>query len=224
MRKIIYILILLLVITAGFVSCGGSLGGVEAGNPPDATRQVTGQVASASQSLSNRFLTSSDCPVDGVVAVDTLAQTTSASFDGTCTFTLNLTVNKAYALNFYLDDSFVAAMIFNNGVNQPASSVTIISSGTSAIDLGLITLNGEEATPEYEPAEQNDQDEDGVSDYEDEDDDDDSIEDSGEDDCDSDGIPDDYDEDSCEEDTHIEDNSTEDSAVEVDSSGDESEI
>lgn len=179
-------------IAAGLAACGSgsSMGGTEAGNPPDVTRPVVGQLTP-----SNSITESVPCPADTVVAVNSLEEATFADVEDDCSFSIDLTVDEAYIILFYLDDQLIAAMLFMNGGDAESSDVMIVSQGDDPIDLGSIDLGDSTVTPENEPAEQNDQDGDGENDYVDEDDDNDDIPDSLEEDCDGDGFPDDYDED-----------------------------
>lgn len=197
------ILVILLSFSLLLSACGGSAqGGSEAGNPPDVSaRSVEGTVPAASSSVSARA--GIPCAVDTVIATDSAAQTISADVESDCSFSLSLSVDKAYSIGFVLDDVFVAAMIFNNNDASLSSAVFVVSAGETAINLGLVTISGAVATAEMEPASQNDQDEDGVDDFDDDDDDDDGKADDDEEDCDLDGYKDDYDEDSssCEDDS-----------------------
>lgn len=190
MKKIITICFLFLLPIFG---CGSNQGGTEAGNPPTIpTRNVVGTVSSNSTSSLTKTA-SDDCAIDKVIATDSQAQTTQATLEDDCFFTLSLAANKAYSLGFVEGDEFVATMIFNNSSTSITSSTFIISEGEQDIDLGIITIDGSLAVPQNEPSTQNDQDEDGISDFDDEDDDGDGVEDDFEEDCDFDGYYDDYD-------------------------------
>lgn len=187
--------------------CGSNSaeGGSEFGNP---SRQLTGTVvAGASSSLQKGVMKaagSSSCPADTVIATDSQAQTTTDSISANCSFALTLTVGKAYSVSFTsgespLGDSFVATLIVQNSSSSLSSTVFVISTGESDMDLGTITISDSEADPEVEPAAENDQDGDGTDDFDDTDDDGDGILDNNEEDCDLDGYDDDYDEsDSCD--------------------------
>lgn len=178
-------------------ACGSSssLGGSEAGNPPDlTTRSLVGELVDSSASVS-AFLASSSCPADTVIAVDSTGTSTTATVAEDCTFELVLTVDKAYALQFVLDDEFVASMIFQNGANLTQSSVFVITAGDTTVNLGLIQISSGQAIPSIEPATECDQDEDGIDDYDDEDDNNDGVSDDTETDCDDDGYLNSYDED-----------------------------
>lgn len=195
MKNFLYILILPLLL---ILSSCGSAGGVEAGNPPDlpTTRAVTGTLTGPSASIATLTRTiGDDCGADTLIATNSASATTTASIDEDCSFTIDLTIGEAYVLSLLNGDSFVASFIFNNS-SQTLSTITmIIAEGTDAINLGNITINGSEATCEFEPSEQNDSDNDGLDDFEDEDDDNDDIPDVDEEDCDLDGYLDDYDDD-----------------------------
>ena len=186
--------LILFFILQTLVACGGEglLGGTEAGNPPVETRTISGQVSESTQNLVRSLLLSGTaCPADTVLALDSLAQTTSAELNDSCSFSMTLAVNKAYAISLVKDDVFIASLIFNNTSRSLESTVMLVGSGETEISLGLITISGNRATPQTQPATQNDRDDDGVADY---DDDEDDL------DCDLDDYPDDYDEDeACED-------------------------
>lgn len=176
-------------------SCGGA-GGTEAGNPPSLpTRAVTGDVSSGNVALVKNL---AGCLADTVIATDAQARTTSVNVDSDCSFTLELEVDQAYALSLLDGDTFVAAFLFDNSIDRLDSPTFVVSRGTGPIALGRITLSNGRARCEFRPADQNDRDDDGISDFEDDDDDGDGIHDADEDDCDLDGYQDDHD-DSCEE-------------------------
>ena len=187
-----------LIFLFGLAACSGaSTGGAEAGNPPSA-RALAGTLP----------LEESACQADGVVATDSSGETITADVASDCSFSIELTIGKAYVVSFIKSDSFVASMIFNNGPGTLPSSVLVVSSGEAAILLGNITITDGVATPENEPAEQNDQDEDGVDDFEDDDDDGDEVSDDEEEDCDLDGFTDGLDEDDdCEAEEESDDES-----------------
>lgn len=189
-NRTIIIILFLSIYSCGSTSSG--LGGSEFGNP---TRPVTGSLVSETANGGVNLAITDDCPADQIIAVDSTAQTTIAAVNVNCSFTINLVVNKAYAINFVLNDQFVASMIFNNSLDTLSSPVFIISAGDTTINLGIVTISGTIAAPETEPAEQNDQDGDGVNDFDDDDDDNDGSSDDQDEDCDLDGFTDDYDED-----------------------------
>ena len=173
------------------------LGGSEVGNPPDTiTRHVIGAVEANTLSVSSlKYATvDSGCVVDTIVSTTTDEEETTATIDENCTFDLNLVVDKAYSLAFYLNSDLLATMIFKMS-ETTQSFFFLLSDGEDAVDLGTIIFNFTEltATPEFEPAEQNDAHGDGINDYQDTDDDGDGIPDSEEEDCDEDGILDDFD-------------------------------
>lgn len=189
--KFIFVLLALFLVHCGISSQGGS----EVGNPPDATtRPIAGQLTTNMQALF-RYATSDGCPADQLIAMDSSANTTLVEIDENCSFTTTLTINKAYLLSFTLNDVFVASMIFNNSPSRLSSQTFVLSSGSTTVNLGTITINGTTATPANEPSEQCDSDGDGVDDYNDDDDDDDGTPDESEEDCDLDGYDDDYDDD-----------------------------
>ncbi len=182
---------------------GGATGGTEAGNPPDLpTRNVLGLINSIESALVKSATT---CPADTVIATDALAQTTEGIIESDCSFTLPLSTGKAYALSMVNDGTFIASFLFDNSASLLQSPTFIISSGSDDIDLGNITILDGEAFPTLNPAQQNDQDGDGIHDYDDDDDDNDDIADDSEEDCDLDGYFDDYDDDVCDESEDSED-------------------
>lgn len=191
--------LVLFLVAFDVLSCGGtsdSLGGTEAGNPPSATtRNLTGQIVSGSGSVTSSFATSGVCPADDIIATNSLTEQISSSVDSDCNFTLALPVNTAYSIYFELNGSRVASMVFSNGAALPESYVFVLSDGDSNVDVGIVTINGVAAYPEVEPSTENDQDDDGVSDYDDNDDNDDGVNDDQEADCDEDGYLNSYDED-----------------------------
>lgn len=178
-------------------SCGGSLGGTEAGNPPTETRAIIGVVPQRSSGNLNFLQAESEitvsCLADEVVAIDTLEKETSASIESDCSFSLTVVVDKVYRMEWRLLDNFVAELEVDNGISGLPSTFFLISAGDDPVDLGNLVFEGETAFPENEPAEQNDADSDGQIDFDDDDDDDDGVPDDEEDDCDGDGVPNDYD-------------------------------
>lgn len=200
----------IILILIASLNCGdNTLGGTEAGNPAT-IREVIGTVANNTSTSANFALASESCPADQIIATDSTAQTTTATINSNCSFSLNLTPQKAYVLSLLLNDSFMATVIFNNNSNTLSSTVIIVSSGTTAIDLGVVTINGSTATPENQPASQSDLDDDDIFDFDDDDDDNNGVSDDAETDCDLDGYQDSYDDDddSCDDDS--EDIETED--------------
>jgi len=184
-----------------FAACGSttsSVGGTEAGNP--STRTMSGTLTSSSASV-NQLSYATSCPADTVIATNSLAETTSATVDSNCGFSLSLAINTAYSISFFLNDAFVANMAFTNSAGALASNTIYIASGDTAITLGIISISGSSASPENEPAEQNDTDGDGINDFDDDDDDGDGLDDDEETDCDLDGYfdDDDEDDDSCDD-------------------------
>lgn len=181
------------------VSCAGGAGG---GSSSD-TRALTGNVSGESPPAL-KAQTSDDCAADTVIATDASGNTTTASVNEACDFTMDLQIGQSHVISFSSDGTFVATLIFDSGVGGFTSSDFKIGTGSGAIDLGLVTIRGKLATPEKEPKEQTDEDDDGVNDLEDDDDDNDGVEDELEsEDCDLDGVEegDDEGEDCEEEDT-----------------------
>lgn len=165
MKNILFIT-LFLIYSLTLTSCGSStLGGTEAGNP--SMRNVNGQLSSNSNNTATLMAATHNCPADAVTAINSLAETFPATVNSDCTFTLSLPVNKSYAINFILDEAFVASMIFTNSSTSITATTFVLSSGNTDIDLGIISLNGSQAHPEDQPAQQNDRDDDGVFDFDD---------------------------------------------------------
>lgn len=185
-------------LSLSLTSCGGASGGSEFGNP---TRAVTGAVATTSLSentplsflISNAMATET-CPADAVIATDSQGEATTVTVEIDCSFSLDLTVNKAYAVSFVLNDEFVATLYVRNSSTGLKSSVFVLSDGETDIDLGDVIISDGEADPENDPAEQCDVDDDDIDDYDDTDDDGDGVLDDDEGDCDLDGYDDGYDE------------------------------
>jgi hypothetical protein len=169
-----------------------NLTGTEAGNPAIIVigRAITGTVPNLS----------SACLWTNVTAINEVGATITTGIENDCSFLLDIEPNHLYQIIFTTSDGTeVSLTVDNNGL--PESPWFVVSDAETPIELGTISFNGITATPEFEPATQNDADGDGVSDYDDEDDDGDSTADADEIDCDDDGIPDDFDTDtsSCEE-------------------------
>ncbi|MBT3182744.1 MAG: hypothetical protein HN337_09600, partial [Deltaproteobacteria bacterium] len=180
----------LFILLVTITSCGE--GGTEAGNPGDliSTRVVTGIVPDSASTIQS----TGSCAADVALFTDTEAISTDASVGTDCSFETNLPVDKYYAAIFQYQNGRVSTMRFRNGRNASTSNYFYVSAGDTAIDMGSITFDDDDATPEYEPSEQNDSDDDGINDYEDDDDDNDDIPDEDEEDCNHDGSMDDDDE------------------------------
>ncbi len=174
--------ILMLVSAIALLSACGSMGGTEAGNPTDVpTAKVVGMLATP-------------CAADTVAAVDSLAAARTSAVNAGCAFELTLPVDAAYRINLVQSGKAFAAVTFQNGPARLPSPVMFVSRSVDRIDLGVVTIENDVATPEVEPSMQTDRDDDGLSDYDDADDDNDGIEDGHEEDCDFDGFFDDDDE------------------------------
>lgn len=191
MRKYALQLCVLLV----FAGCGdGSTsmqGGTGAGNPT-AFRTVKGVVpANEFQALS--ISVGDTCVANKVIATNQEGTLISASTDEICAFELELPIQDVYHIKLNLDVEDIAQLEFQNDPKSLPSPVIIISDGDQEIDLGQISIDGHIATPEFEPALQSDQDNDGINDFDDTDDDNDGTPDCEESDSDLDGILDDYD-------------------------------
>lgn len=163
-------------------ACGGSVqGGSEFGNP---TRTLLGALTKAI-----------DCPADALQAIDSLGQMTTGEInEEDCSFAVELTAGKSYQASFTLGDEVVLTLIVRNSATAAESSVFFFAEDDVPMDLGDITIEDDEAIPENEPATQNDEDNDGTSDFDDVDDDGDGVADDFEEDCDADGFLDDSDE------------------------------
>lgn len=200
MRPSNRIAVSLLAITFALIACGGA--GSSDNTTTEESRTLTGSVPSGDASLTS-FTTRQLglCAADAVMATDTAGESTTANVEADCTFSLTLSVGKAYVISLLLDNAFVATLLFDSGVGGFTTSTLPVGAGDGAIDIGTITVSGTVATCDREPLEQNDHDDDGEDDLEDDDDDNDGVNDDEEEDCDLDGHIDDLDEDdSCEAD------------------------
>lgn len=184
---------------AGFMAaCSG---GSATGSGSTTTRTLTGSVSSDDPAALVKSQTTASCAADEVIATSVDGDTTTASVDADCNFSLTLNVGESYSIGFLNDDTFVASLIFNTGISGFTGTNINIGSSGDDIDLGGITITGNVAIAENDPLDQIDSDDDGSPDLDDSDDDGDGIEDEDEDDCDLDGIWDDFeDDDSCEDD------------------------
>ncbi|MBU0504895.1 hypothetical protein KJ708_02785 [bacterium] len=170
----------------GIMACSGAAGTNGTNNATDATaRNITGTVADSGSSNLMKLETAStesattECFADTVIATNSAAETTTAIVDEACLFSLSLAVGKSYVISFSLEGEFVATLIVDD---ETASSFKVSSDGTT-MDLGEISIEDFLAYPEHSPLEYLDEDEDGLSDWDDLDDDNDGIEDEEEDYC-----------------------------------------
>lgn len=216
--------ILLLTLTL-CLSCGkttrtdNSLGGSEAGNPPgEGERIVTGQLETAStttliRSAASRSATTrnatSTCAADTVVLVDLDGEEFEISPAADCSFTTSVPIDQIYQMSFERSGTVLAVAYFQPNLNSVFVPFFLVSEGEEPIDLGLITFEGNRALAEFQPAQQNDADGDGIVDFDDTDDDANGTPDS-EEDCDEDGIPDAFDEDDCEEPAEVDEDADDD--------------
>ncbi len=177
----------------GLTACAGQIdGGSEVGNP---TRPVNGYLVADSSEEAPATLMTTLCSADTVIAKNSLNEELTATVAEDCSFTLTLPADKAYAVNFYLADAFVAKLIVQNSLLTLESPVFVLSTADATMDLGAVTIVGKKAFPEFEPATQNDQNGNDVNDFDDVDDDGDGVNDDAEIDCDLDGFFDDLDDD-----------------------------
>lgn len=191
MTKIKFTSLFLLIL---FINCSSSVGGSEIGNPPTpTTRTLTGTLTSSTNSL--KYQNSETCLADTIIARNSSGQTVTAttSLTNNCIFTIDLTVQQGYEMEFRLNDQFVAYMNFSNASDQINSRVFLLSGGESGFDLGSISFANSKAIPSNQPAEFMDFDGDGIFDFFDTDDDGDGTSDELEIDCDFDGWIDDLD-------------------------------
>lgn len=159
-------------------SCGSpSLGGTEAGNPPDTVRVVKGVVPH----------NESGCSASRVVIADSAAQSATVDVDTACAFSIQATPERAQTLTLFAAETFVAMLTFSHHAALFESNVFVAGSGDDAIDLGSLTIDGTSARAAHEPATQNDLDGDGLVDFDDVDDDNNGVVDVDEQDCDLDG-------------------------------------
>ncbi len=171
-------------------ACSGGAGS----GSSSTTRTVTGELDQPNAALTKSLVT--DCFADTVIATSSAGTATSSSVESDCSFSMSLAINQSYALSFTQGGTFVATLIFSTGSSSDTGSSMHITSGSSSVDLGLVTISGSTASSSNNPLQYCDSDDDGVDDYDDSDDDDDGIDDSSEDDCDFDGYLDDDDDDS----------------------------
>lgn len=167
-----------LLVLIGLIACASStgsdndlLGGSEAGNPPG-LRDITG-VLTTDQSAFLRHnkvsydTTSTDCFADTVTAVDLDGVETSTLVDNDCSFIMELQTENSYSLIFYLSDVEIARLQVQNTQEAEASEFFYFDESEATMDLGFVKLVGSVVIPQYQPATQNDQDQDGVSDFDD---------------------------------------------------------
>lgn len=183
--------------------CGAG-GGTEFGNPTEdgTTRVVSGEVESGSSANTAKGKNGGggSCIADTVVAANAKDEETTATIDTDCSFSITLSIGKAYRLSIEKNDAVIGILHFQNYSSLFADVVMAVTSGSGAIALGRLTLSGRHALPAKEPATQTDQDGDGIADLDDDDDDNDGTDDIAEADCDLDGFHDDVDDtnDSCD--------------------------
>ncbi|OVE80949.1 hypothetical protein BVY03_05070 [bacterium K02(2017)] len=185
---------LLLVITCFSFACSGS--NITTTSSSNTSRSITGILTTSTSASLNKYLSTETCSADSVIATDTQANTTTAPIAEDCSFNLDLTINKNVSLGFVQNETFVAALTFNSGNAGLSTSTLPITTGSTPINLGAISITGQTAIPTTNPLIFADSDGDGLTDYEDSDDDADGIADNNERDCDLDGVIDDMDEDS----------------------------
>jgi hypothetical protein len=203
LKRLIHICLLIIFLSTshcGTTTTGNLLGGTEIGNPPISTpRALVGDITHGANINVNRdldgfkYALSTTCPADLVKATNAANATFSAVIDDACSFELTVESGYVYSLFFYFEDEMIATLEVDNNSDFLLSPYFLVSADDNAMDLGSITITGESAFPEFQPATLNDADGDGLVDYDDNDDDDDGIADSLEADCDADGFPDDYD-------------------------------
>lgn len=174
------------------ISCG-DLGGTETGNPSDDLRTVTGTVPASTTTSLNKAMLSSGCSADAVQVEDSEETTTTALVESDCTFSVSVSVGTEYILSFLQEEATVGVLRPNAGSALLTLLAMRVSRGSGGIVLGQIAIANFVATPQNEPANQNDQDADGISDLLDDDDDGDGTLDVDEADCDLDGFFDDVD-------------------------------
>jgi hypothetical protein len=150
------------------------------------------------------------------IALDESGQSFTATIADDLSFRLEAPGGASYALQFTRGDESVAGLWFQRNASSPdltnrfylsvSGDLTAPASSTMSddddgdddddddtVDLGDVEDDGDVATPENNPNEQLDGDDDGASDYDDDDDDNDGIQDEDDDDADGDGIDDDDD-------------------------------
>ncbi|EKD49976.1 MAG: hypothetical protein ACD_62C00692G0009 [uncultured bacterium] len=200
--------IALLVFLFALTFCAGStnenlLGGTEIGNPPiTEPRLLLGTVTpdeeitpdiNISQAKHLSFAMQTVCPADMVRLTNLTGVVFRATLADDCSFELEVESGYVYRLEFLLNDVVVASLMVDNNTTSLLTPYFVVSAGDAPVDFGTITFTGALASPQNQPASQNDQDGDGVCDFDDEDDDNDGVDDDDEADSDGNGIPDDLD-------------------------------
>lgn len=176
-----YALTILLVFLLAGCGTGASsqnelLGGSEAGNPPG-LRTIEGELVTEDASAGLVKHLAGDCFADSVVLTDETGTVLSILVEDDCFFSDAIPTGHTYTMQFFLDDTLIATLLIENYQGSAGDTSFRFDDADDAMDLGEIVLSGLFALPENQPAELNDQDGDGISDFLDEDDDGDGIED-----------------------------------------------
>lgn len=137
------------------------------------------------------FYGDENCPADEVIARSESGKLIHGEIDEDCSFRVGLDVGESYSVDFYASSTYLATLNFDDP-SRGHRRRNFHMSGGEDINLGRITFKGQEALAEENPLHSCDQDEDGISDYDDFDDDDNGIDDS-EDELDDDDQGEDYD-------------------------------
>lgn len=161
----------------------------------DGEWSISGSVNESANGASSvsKAVSSDGCVADQVIATDSQAETTTATVDENCAFTMTVPSGESYVVSFMLDGAFVGTLVFDSGIDGLTTSSLPLVTGSGDLELGTITMQGDLATPSQQPLDTIDRDADGVVDSEDPDDDGDNIPDDEELDCDYDGLVDDLD-------------------------------
>lgn len=191
MKKIPDRLLLICALTLFVAGCGADTttqkGGTEAGNPPPADRVVKGIVPKNSST--------GNCNATKVVLTNSKDQASSNSVNSDCSFSVSVSSGDASTITLFKKDTFTALMAFSHSAAIFQTNTLVVGSGTRTIDFGKINVSGTTGTAATEPSTQNDQDGDGIVDFDDEDDDNNGVKDVNERDCDLDGYLDTVDQD-----------------------------
>lgn len=177
----------------GVMSLSACSGNITNSSSATDTIPVSGTLKSSGSTalLKAVAATTTTCPADRVLATDTAGTTSTVDVDADCAFSIDLTADTSYVISFSKDNVFVATLLFTSGSGTDSTVVTLNSSLTE-LDLGsiLIDANAGQATPENNPLELTDTDNDGVKDSEDNDYDDSNVDGISKIDCDEDHIVD----------------------------------
>lgn len=152
-------------------------------NTPGPVRTVTGILESTTQKQNPAC-----SQADRVEFYDLEGAVVSTSVEDCVILEVGLTSHKYWGARFLSGNAVVKTLLFKITPGLQFSKYFYVAPGTDAIDLDVIEFEDDFAFPGREPARQNDQDADGISDFIDPDDNGDSLIDDRILDCDGDGI------------------------------------